>query len=84
MDAHRSIEDYQHFLVELYETLEQQLDEAKKSAEVQQEAMARRHHFTLKTVEGPLLTICLSSDSSVLRIATQDDEFDLISAKRTQ
>jgi hypothetical protein len=29
MDAHRSIEDYQRFLVELYKTLEQQLEEAK-------------------------------------------------------
>lgn len=29
MDIHRSIEDYQRFLVNLYKTLEEQLEEAK-------------------------------------------------------
>lgn len=51
---------------------------SEESAELQQEALARRLHFTLKTA---LLSIFLSSDGGALYVDTQDGESGLFLGK---
>ncbi|KAF3404842.1 hypothetical protein DPV78_003425 [Talaromyces pinophilus] len=81
MTAHCSVEEYQRFLGDLYETLEQQLREAKRPAKVQQKALCQCCHIKLKHVEGTSLTVCLPSDERSLRVEIHDGEVVLILEK---